>query len=147
MVINNATKNCLCLIKNYNRVVAHDWLTYLVVAACDGIVFYDNIPKVLYRQHKNNSIGSNNTLYSKIVRIKLLFNGQFKKNIDQNLINISDINSEITIKNLHLIEEFQKMRSKNLIERIAVFKKIGLYRQTTFGTLSLMACPLKSDPP
>ena len=36
----------------------HDWWSYIVVSACGGIVFYDPEPRVLYRLHKNNLIGS-----------------------------------------------------------------------------------------
>jgi glycosyltransferase involved in cell wall biosynthesis len=36
----------------------HDWWSYIVVSACGGVVLYDPEPRVLYRLHKNNLIGS-----------------------------------------------------------------------------------------
>ncbi len=36
----------------------HDWWSYIVVSAADGVVIYDSEPTVLYRQHMKNLIGS-----------------------------------------------------------------------------------------
>lgn len=36
----------------------HDWWSYIVITACGGQVVLDPCPVILYRQHKNNLIGS-----------------------------------------------------------------------------------------
>jgi glycosyltransferase involved in cell wall biosynthesis len=40
----------------------HDWWTYLVVTAADGVVHFDPLPTVLYRQHPSNAIGASTSL-------------------------------------------------------------------------------------
>lgn len=40
-----------------DRIVAHDWWAYLVMSAL-GTLVYDSVPRILYRQHGNNSLGA-----------------------------------------------------------------------------------------
>ncbi len=36
----------------------HDWWSYLVVSAADGVLIADPAPTVLYRQHRRNAVGA-----------------------------------------------------------------------------------------
>jgi len=40
----------------------HDWWSYITVSACGGRILFDPLPQVLYRQHKDNLIGSTRPL-------------------------------------------------------------------------------------
>ncbi len=57
LVMNRAAAELVSAIGSPEGTV-HDWWSYIVVSACGGIVFYDPEPRVLYRLHKNNLIGS-----------------------------------------------------------------------------------------
>ena len=53
-------------------VISHDWYTYLLVTSIGGEVIYDPVPQILYRQHADNIIGSNQGFLSKVSRFKKL---------------------------------------------------------------------------
>ena len=45
----------------------HDWWSYLVVAATGGHIIYDPSPSILYRQHRENSVGSPRNLWLRLL--------------------------------------------------------------------------------
>jgi glycosyltransferase involved in cell wall biosynthesis len=137
MVFNNATRDCLKLIPPTQDVITHDWATYLLVCACDGMVFYDASPSVLYRQHGDNIIGSNNSFMDRLVRLLWLWKGRFASYCDNNLSIIAHASPRISDQNSLVIENFKAMRAQSLIRRLTSFKRSGLYRQTALGTLGL----------
>ena len=137
ILLNNATRDCLCLIPSEQEVIAHDWLSYLLVCACDGEVYYDAAPSLLYRQHGDNAIGSNNSFSDRVVRLKWLFKGRFKAYSENNLASLVFLGERMSEKNAAIVALFRTMRMKPLFARISLSKKIGLYRQTTFGTVGL----------
>jgi glycosyltransferase involved in cell wall biosynthesis len=137
MLLNNATRDCLCLIPYEQEVISHDWLSYLLVCACDGEVYYDAVPSLLYRQHGDNAIGSNNSFSDRVVRLKWLFKGRFKAYSENNLAILACLHAILPNKNAEIVELFRDMRVQPFFIRIHMFKKIGLYRQTKFGTIGL----------
>lgn len=79
-LIENICIGCTCAMNDvlYQLIVEHipdytvmyDWWFYLT-AACFGNVIFDHTPFVLYRQHKNNLIGTSGNRWGKVaVRIK-----------------------------------------------------------------------------
>jgi glycosyltransferase involved in cell wall biosynthesis len=137
ILFNNETRNCLRLIPSHQEVVAHDWVAYLMVCACGGEDYYDEVPSLLYRQHDNNSIGSNNRMKDRLVRIRWLFQGRFKYYSDKNLDCLTYLNEKITSNNAAIIGMFSQMRTMKFWLRLNLFQQLGLYRQTLFGTLGL----------
>ena len=137
ILFNNHARECLLRIAPEHKIIAHDWLLYLLVSACDGFIYYDFLPSILYRQHEANIIGSNNSISDRLARIKLLIKGRFKEYTENNLISLSYMRTILPVKNKIVIEEFKSMRSKSLFVRICKFKKLGLYRQTKLGTFGL----------
>jgi len=56
IVMNNAARDLL--LKEFPKnAIMHDWWTYLVISAF-GRVVYDMEPRILYRQHSSNVVGS-----------------------------------------------------------------------------------------
>ena len=56
-------------IKENINFVSHDWWSYLIVTGAGGIIHYEKIPLLKYRQHKTNLQGSNNSLINRFKRI------------------------------------------------------------------------------
>lgn len=137
MVLNRSAIDLL----NQNPIVqtlpGHDWWAYLLVTGAGGLVVYDPIAKVDYRQHANNLIGSNLGWKNRYVRIKRLFSGRYRRWIDQNLAALASIESCLTPENRQLFQEFAILRNSNAFARILLIQKLKLRRQTTFGTISL----------
>lgn len=55
IVLNNAARDIL-IKKLPKNALMHDWWTYMVISAV-GIVTYDPVPSILYRQHASNVLG------------------------------------------------------------------------------------------
>lgn len=106
----------------------HDWWCGLCAAACGHIGFISE-PTILYRQHSNNTIGSNG-LYGKIKELKELrksYTGRlarFRKTIIQaaHLLSIMTDHS----KNRPLIEQFSQLTNQGILSRYYSVTKLGL---------------------
>lgn len=124
-------------------VPSHDWWTYLVVAACGGQVFYDPQPYVDYRQHDDNLIGENSSFAARLLRINLLLQGRFSAWMDANLHALRRLEAQITPENRELIAAFEQLRrDRSPLRREAGIRRLGLYRQTAMGSLSLHVAAL-----
>lgn len=139
MVFNNLAFN---LIKNISidkvTPASHDWLLYLLVCGHSGRVIYENLPSVKYRQHSNNTIGSNIGLKAFVKRTSLVLNGYWKDWIDAN-IKILSSSPQLSSKKIKKIKNFQNLRTnKNLFYRIKNLYKLKLYRQTIIGNVALL---------
>ena len=102
-----------------------------------GVVFYDQVGHILYRQHHRTLVGGNNTYYAKTKRLIMVFQGRFqnwnKKNIAA-LVYKRELLSEL---NKEILTWFSKIRTARLMERIRILGVCGLYRQTRLGTITL----------
>jgi glycosyltransferase involved in cell wall biosynthesis len=122
------------------KVVAHDWWTYQLISAVGGIVRYDPVPSLKYRQHDQNIIGSNLGWRQRARRLRQLFSSRFR---DWNEINVAALEScryLIDPKNRAVLEEFAKSRqSPRLFARLAHFVRSGVYRQSWLDNIALIA--------
>lgn len=57
----NAAAAALVATAGYPEGSVHDWWAYIVVSACGGTVLFDERPQILYRLHKHNLIGRDQT--------------------------------------------------------------------------------------
>lgn len=137
MLINEATRKLLALTGIETPIVAHDWLTYLVVSGCGGSVVYDPEPTLLYRQHTGNLIGANIGIRSKLTRISKMLNGRFKGWNEKNLSILRKYSSDLTPENRLLLNQFDRLRTSNIFGRLKLLRTAGFYRQTRAGTISL----------
>ncbi|MDM3282116.1 MULTISPECIES: glycosyltransferase family 2 protein [Citrobacter] len=114
---------------------SHDWWIYILITACDGKFIYDPIPTLKYRQHYNNLVGENRTLSAKFKRVRILFNGEFKKSVDANLILLNDMHEILSPENKITVQRFIFLRTENFLSRIKQTIKLRLYRQSNIESL------------
>lgn len=138
MLFNQALKNILEKTNPSVPVPSHDWWVYLIVTGCDGVVFYDHTPRVLYRQHGTNVIGRNLGCVARLMRIKMLLEGHFRDWIDSNVAALSAARHLFLKENQHVLESFDVYRQSNIIRRYAVLRELKIYRQTRLGMLGLI---------
>lgn len=120
------------------HIVWHDWTTYIVATAMNGLVYFDNQPCVFYRQHLNNVIGSNDGLKAQIARLKPLLEGRFKQWSDMNIGAVQDLQDLVKEQNQKTLAEFIKMRSApHLLQRITIFYKSQIRRQLFLSNATL----------
>ena len=138
MVFNQAAKT-LIEKAGIQNVPSHDWWTYQLVSGAGGVVFYDEYPSLLYRQHENNLVGMNCTWTARFKRIKLLFEGRFREWNNINIQELKKLGDVLTPENKRTIELFEQARSMPLMPRLLALKASGIYRQTLLGNLGLIA--------
>jgi hypothetical protein len=95
-----------------------------------------------YRIHGKNQIGSNNNWVARIARLQLLYKGRFSEWTDMNLTSLRCLSRHLAPDAARLLDEFSQLRSKNIWARLIGIKRSGIYRQTTFGNLGLLAAVL-----
>lgn len=138
MVFNDAARNLLQKIDTSNGIISHDWLTYQVVMACGGEVFYDDSPTINYRQHTDNIVGANNHWGGRINRMGMLFQGTFRDWNASNLTAIQSLGSNVDEKSQAIIDHIYLLRSGSMRIRIKELMKLKVYRQTVIGNLGLV---------
>lgn len=141
MVFNQAVKN---LLEKTGPVPtpSHDWWLYQLTTAAAGVVHYDSRPYILYRQHANSLVGSNASIRARVKRLFMLMKGRFKTFSDQNIESLRMCYPYISLESRNTIELFDKMRKAKLLDRFRLLEVCGLYRQTFWGTVSLMLAAL-----
>ena len=139
MVFNEAARQLLIEAGEKVRVVTHDWWAYLLVSGCGGQVFYDPKPTVRYRQHGSNLVGMNNSWPARLKRIVQLFQGRFREWNDLNVAALLSVQGRLTPRNQEVLNQFIVARQLPLHQRLVGLMRAGIYRQTLFGKLGLIA--------
>jgi glycosyltransferase involved in cell wall biosynthesis len=142
MVFNNATRDLLRMAGDDVKVITHDWWAYLVVAGCGGMVRYDPIPTLRYRQHDENLVGSNVDFAARLARIGMLWGGRFRELNSQHIAALERLSSRMTSESKATLKLFSESRDKSLIPRVIGFLRAGIYRQTVMGNLGLIAAAI-----
>lgn len=137
MLINSQARELLAQTPDDAVIVAHDWLTYLLVTGCGGTVFYDPQPTLDYRQHSENLIGANNGMRDRLVRLAKMWTGRFSEWSTQNLLVLNSFEQKMTPQSQRTMEQFAKARQSSFFARLYLMKKSGIYRQTLPGNISL----------
>lgn len=119
--------------------VWHDWTTYLVATAMGGLVWFDDTPSLLYRQHVANVIGANEGFKAQIKRIKPLMQGRFKKWSEVTVLATQDIYERLTLQTKQCLHDFEAMRLvRPLNQRVRLFLKSQVRRQTWLSNCALL---------
>ncbi|WP_273828209.1 MULTISPECIES: glycosyltransferase family 2 protein [Pseudomonas] len=137
MLINHQTRELLAETADDATIVAHDWLTYLLVSGCGGKVIYDSTPTLDYRQHAGNLIGANASLKDRLIRLGRMCSGRFNEWSTQNLLVLNSFKQKLAPENQLAMEQFEQARQSSFIRRLYLMKKSGIYRQTPQGNASL----------
>ena len=122
--------------------VLHDWWLYQLVTGAGGAVFFDPEPQVLYRQHGGNVIGANTGARAKLARIARVLDGTYGRWNAANLAALEATAALLTPENRALAEGFARARRAGFAERMALLRRLGLYRQGRGGQASLWAAAL-----
>lgn len=137
MVFNAAARE---LIKDAGAdvdVFAHDWWTYLVVTAVGGVVIFDPIPHVKYRQHSANQVGATLKLPGLLRRTRLDRNGHLRSTFRRNIAALERIRHRITPENLALLDKVDQLSHPNPFTRLLAFFRLPFKRQRFLGNCSL----------
>jgi len=137
MAFNHATK---LIVEDVGEleIVSHDWWFYLFVTGIGGKFLYDEIPRVIYRQHPQSVIGANTSILNKLSRIKYVLSGRYRK--------WNEINATALIKIRHLLLEehledlnyfIAARNAASVKDRIRLLNIAGVYRQNRKGTFAL----------
>jgi hypothetical protein len=138
MVMNQSAWDLVTKLDLSDPVISHDWWCYQIVSGAGGIVIYDDVPTMKYRQHSKNIVGANNNWRARAYRIEKLFEGRFKDWNDVNLIHLQSNAHLLTEANKRVLKDFVKARQSGLLKRLFLFWRSGVYRQTALGNLGLL---------
>ena len=123
---------------NLNDAPSLDWLIYIYTTFCGYKFYYDQNPKLYYRQHDNNVVGSNVGLKNQLKRLFYAIRGDFKGYMEKNLNLIEKFKMQGTKENLKILKKLIKYRNNWLeIAKKVVFDDLEFYRQTRYGNLML----------
>jgi glycosyltransferase involved in cell wall biosynthesis len=136
MLFNRAAKTLLETVRDVS-VIAHDWWCYLLVSGAGGTVLYDPEPSVCYRQHARNAIGGNMGLGPKLKRLHMLATGRLAHYNDVNLAALEAAAPVLTEEARLKADLLRRGRRLPLHRRIGSMRRLGLYRQTRGGTVTL----------
>lgn len=142
MLFNQEARKLLMKTNEQDQIISHDWWAYLVVSGCGGIVHYDPVPAIGYRQHGNNLIGSNSRLRDRAVRLRKMMAGTFREWNDANLHALEAVHPELSMDSRRALDLFAHARKSTLFKRLFLIVKSGIYRQTLLGNLGLTAAAI-----
>lgn len=104
-----------------------------------GVVWFDNEPSLLYRQHSANVIGSNEGLRAQINRMEPLFKGRFKQWTDANVAAALDLGTLVAEPQSQIFTQFKAVRAQPMaLLRILAWLKTKVRRQTLRSNLTLV---------
>ena len=142
MLINQQTRALLAATPADARIVAHDWLAYLIVSSHQGLIIYDPKPTLLYRQHGNNLIGSNTGIRHSLIRLTHALRGRFSEWNEMNLNVLLLQKDRLPQQSHQVLEQFELARRSPLFKRVRLLIKAQVHRQTLAGNLSLAAAAI-----
>ena len=140
MVLNGAAREVIRASVVNTRFVSHDWWSYIVVTGAGGQVHYDATPRVRYRQHGQNLVGSNNSWRARLRRLASLREGQLARWTAANILSLgtSDL---LTEEAKHTLAKLTDARKKGGVFGLIALASSGVYRQTLLGQIGLyLAC-------
>lgn len=138
MVMSQALLTALKRINPENS-VWHDWTTYLVATSLGGLVWFDNVFYVNYRQHAANVVGSNARPGENIVAFIESMRGRYRKRMNKNLDALAEISDCLPIQNRVILLQFAAIRnSRSIKERIRIWRCSPIRRQSQVSNIWLL---------
>ena len=142
MVFNAAARALLIEAGADVIVQTHDWWLYILVTGCGGKAYYDFIPRVGYRQHGRNLVGSNAGWLARFRRACRILIGHFKTMNDCNIAALQRMRHRLSPQSLRVLDEFSRARGRRLLPRVLGVRRSGIYCQTLLSNLALNASVL-----
>lgn len=118
---------------------AHDWWLYQIISGAGMDVLRDDKEVLLYRQHRSNLKGRNDTLAAMRLRIGQLFDGQYGAWLAANVHALLGAADCLTAENLSILRQFGKALDLPGPRAAAAFANLKLARQTPAGTAAFFA--------
>lgn len=112
----------------------HDWWLSQLVLACGGRLLIDDAVVLDYRQHGSNTLGAPAGLAAQLYRLRLLFRRDFARWIAANLEGLAA--APLTAEAQSLVAALRAAPPGGP-GRPAVFRRLGLHRQSGVGTALL----------
>ena len=141
MVMNRKARNLLCAVGPVD-IVTHDWWTYILVTGSGGTVIYDELPSLSYRQHQDNLIGSSRAWSDRFKRFSLALRGRNRIWNTQHIEALQKSRPYLTAENQRLLDDFGAARDEPFPRRLLHLWRTGVYAQSTWGNLGLIAAAL-----
>ncbi|MFV3306076.1 glycosyltransferase family 2 protein [Pseudomonas sp. NY15181] len=138
MVFNQAARALIMEAGADLSVPSHDWWCYQLISGAGGVVHYDPQPRVFYRQHGKNVIGSNSDWCARLRRLAMVLQGRFYEWSAQNIRALESMSHRLNKDHRKTLKLFKVARKRRLPGRIACILKAGLHRQTLLGNLGLL---------
>lgn len=138
MVFNRAARALLMEAGSDVDVQTHDWWLYMLVTGCGGKAYYDFIPKVGYRQHGQNLVGSNASWRGRFHRFRRLLKGDFRSMNDRNIAALQRMRHRLSPHSQYVFNEFARARADWLVPRVLGVRRSGVYGQALLPNLALI---------
>lgn len=119
-------------------VLWHDWWAYQVISGAGGLVLRDPAQTVLYRQHRGNVMGRNDTIRAVLARLGRLSAGDYGAWLRQNVTALEAAREVLSPANATMLAEFSAAINAPGPVAAARLARLGVYRQTRAGTAALM---------
>ncbi|MDC0415213.1 glycosyltransferase [Gammaproteobacteria bacterium] len=126
----NSVRNLISSFSLKNHIVSHDWFIYQLASGAGLKITYDCNRNIKYRIHDSNTIGTSHDVYSNLRRVYLLFFGDYRNWISNNIFLLSIYSEHLTLENRSLLTQFQKKRDGNLFHRLSIYHKLGIKRNS-----------------
>tara|TARA_A100001037_G_scaffold289673_1_gene301669 strand:+ start:8773 stop:9747 length:975 start_codon:yes stop_codon:yes gene_type:complete len=140
MLITNSLRKYMLKVSDHSLIVSHDWFSYLAVTAIGGTVIYDEQPKIKYRQHGSNWVGSNLGWKARLRRLYDVFvKGTFKEWHTKNIECLGYLKPYMPHQNKTILAKFVALRKESYFKAVLAMKSSGVYRQTVSETITLYA--------
>jgi glycosyltransferase involved in cell wall biosynthesis len=118
--------------------VWHDWTTYLVATALGGLIWFDDEPCLLYRQHSGNVIGANNSIKLVVEAFSASIRGRYLNRIKAQLGACNDIDHLLTPDNHSTqMQFFSILKNMSIASKIILWRRSSIRRQTPLSNLAL----------
>jgi glycosyltransferase involved in cell wall biosynthesis len=144
MVVNSPARDLLAATSSRVGFVSHDWWAYKMISGAGGIVHYEKVPAISYRQHNTNIIGANSTWRARMVRMFLMASGRFVSWNEQDVAALGKCEDLLDEESRRLLRLFEQIRSGPVCRRLWLLLRSGIHRQTFAGQVSLfLACVMR----
>lgn len=116
---------------------AHDWWAYQILTAAGGVVHFDPVPYVRYRQHSQNIIGSGHGMKAYLLKISRTLTGTRAAWYRNNVRALNATRHFLTPDSNQTLRHFGQTNAHSFVKRLVALYRSGVRRQRWPGTLGL----------
>lgn len=142
MVLNRAAFELVAESARRTGFISHDWWCYLMVSGAGGEVHYDSRPRIGYRQHSGNLVGSNIGFEARMRRTSHILAGRFARMNDANIAALDQCADLLSADSRKVLAQFKAVRRSSPPAALWKLAASGIYRQTLPGTIALFVATL-----